>query len=304
MSTFGRTITIFLVDGTTTGIRIGEIGNRSIKAVYVPRGALEAFADREEAKRTGVYLLVGDGPSPSRLRIYVGEGDDVLQRIVAHNGDARKDWWGRVIVFVSADANLTKAHVRHLEARLVELATSAHRCEVENRTEPGGGTLPERDRSLMAEFLDQIQTLLATFGVDVLTPVTVPQHGTWQSGPSAEAEVSLSLRGDGFAARCVLRNGEFVVLQDSFARVKQTPSIGEGAAACRSDLTATGVLTQDADRLRFTQDWSFGTASAAAQVVVGASVNGRTAWKLDDGSTFADWQATRLGRGNSEPGAN
>jgi hypothetical protein len=297
MSTFGRTITIFLVDGTTTGIRIGEIGNRSIKAVYVPRGALEAFADREEAKRTGVYLLVGDGPSPSRLRIYVGEGDDVLQRIVAHNGDAKKDWWGRVIVFVSADANLTKAHVRHLEARLVELATSAHRCEVENRTEPGGGTLPERDRSLMAEFLDQIQTLLATFGVDVLTPVTVPQHGASQRPASAEPEVALTLRGEGFAAHCVLRNGEFVVLKDSFARTKQTQSIGEGAAASRSELTASGVLLHDADRLRFTQDWSFGTASAAAQVVVGASVNGRTAWKLADGSTFADWQARRLGHG-------
>jgi hypothetical protein len=301
MSTFGRTITIFLVDGTTTGIRIGEIGNRSIKAVYVPRGAIEAFADREEAKRTGVYLLVGDGPSPSRLRIYVGEGDDVLQRIVAHNGDPKKDWWGRVIVFVSADANLTKAHVRHLEARLVDLATSAHRCEVENKTEPGGGTLPERDRSLMAEFLDQIQTLLATFGVEVLTPVTVPLDGAVQRPARVEGGVVLTLRGDGFAARCVLRNGEFVVLEGSFARVKQTPSVGEGAAACRSELSASGVLVRDADRLRFTQDWSFGTASAAAQVVVGASINGRTAWKLDDGTTFADWQAQRLGRGDGEP---
>ncbi len=98
-----------------------------------------------------------------------------------------------------------------------------------------------------------------------------------------------------------LPHSEFVVLKDSYARVREIESISEGVSARRSELTMSGVLVRDGDRFRFTEDWSFGTATAAAAVVVGASINGRTSWKLVDGTTFGDWEARRLGLSDRGP---
>ena len=48
--------------------------------------ALDQLSKREEARRTGVYLLVGPDPDdPSRALTYIGEGDNVLKRLLRHN---------------------------------------------------------------------------------------------------------------------------------------------------------------------------------------------------------------------------
>lgn len=91
----GRAIRIFLVDGSPTGLRTAELGLSTCKAVMAPRLALESLARRPEAKRTGVYVLVGqDDKHPGRRRIYVGEGDEVLARIRKHDGE--RDFWGHL----------------------------------------------------------------------------------------------------------------------------------------------------------------------------------------------------------------
>src|SRR5262249_51637047 len=73
------------------------------------------------------------------------------------------------------------------------------------------------------------------------------------------------------------------------------PSLHQKYKDLRSHLINTGVLADDTDGLRFTQDYPFSAISPAAQVVSGTSVNGRTAWKLKDGSmTFAEWQDKQL----------
>ena len=54
------------------------------------------------------------------MRLYIGEADDVWARLQSHGN---KDSWTSVVVFVSNDLNLTKAHVRWLEAKLGVPAT-------------------------------------------------------------------------------------------------------------------------------------------------------------------------------------
>ena len=44
------------------------------------------------------------------------------------------------------------------------------------------------------------------------------------------------------------------------------------------------------DRLEFMADYVFSSVSGAACSVTGTSVNGRLAWKLSDGRTYADWE--------------
>ncbi len=296
----GRGIRIFLVDGTPTGLRTAELGLSTIKAVLTPRGSLQQFAQRNESRKTGVYFLVGADPeAPTRLRIYIGEGDEVLQRILAHDKDEEKDFWDRAVVFVSKDQNLTKAHVRFLEARLVELAKEARRCTVDNRTAPVGGTLPEADAAEMEEFVEQVKILLAILGVNAFESppaVEAPHH--------SERPLTLHAKGDGYEAVCVLWDGEFVVKKDSIARSDEKPSIPAAAKEQRKQLLASGVLIQTEDGFRFAQDFAFSSASAAAQILAGTSVNGRTFWKLPDGRSLKEWQEAQIAAGSSSDNGN
>lgn len=73
---------------------------------------------------------------------YIGQSDDVATRLRHH--EAGKDFWTEVVVITSKDLNLTSAHVRYLEARLVRLVKAIGRVPLENGNEPtGGADLPE-----------------------------------------------------------------------------------------------------------------------------------------------------------------
>ena len=106
------TIRIFLADGEPTGILLAEISNWTGKVLVAPRSLLDQLSKREEVRRTGVYLLVGpDLDDPSRALAYIGEGDNVLKRLLHHNKDEPKDFWERTVVIMSKDENL-HAHAR------------------------------------------------------------------------------------------------------------------------------------------------------------------------------------------------
>ncbi len=73
----GRSIRMFLVDGSPTGLIIAEIVNWTGKVIVVPRSALVSFLKRREAQNTGVYILSGPDPDdPFRSRVYVGETEE------------------------------------------------------------------------------------------------------------------------------------------------------------------------------------------------------------------------------------
>lgn len=278
-----RSIRIFMPDGSPTGLRTAEIGMSTVKAVACSRTSLDQLAKRTEARRTGVYVLVGPDPTiVGRTAIYVGEGDAVLDRIVSHDKDVGKDFFERVVLFVSKDENLTKAHVRWLEARLVERANSANRATVKNGNDPTGGSLPEADAAEMSEFLEQAVLLAATLGLNVFEAASATVKDVLPGVPSFEVQ----LKGEGFHATAVLVEGEVIVRKGSLARIYEAPSLNANSIALRTELKATGVLEPTADGLLFTQDYAFGSPSGAAQVVGGASVNGWDVWKFASGKSL------------------
>lgn len=89
----------------------------------------------------------------------------------------------------------------------------------------------------------------------------------------------LILRGSGIEARGRVLSDGFVVLEGSQATLDTTNSIPEGIARMRSDLIADGSLVPEEDFHRFTRDVEFSSPSSAAGVTLGASVNGRDAWR-------------------------
>ena len=71
--------------------------------------------------------------SRAGYRIWIRYSDGVA----GENSHAKnKDFWTHGVAFTSKDQSLNKAHVQHLEARLVQLAAEAKRCELDNANIP------------------------------------------------------------------------------------------------------------------------------------------------------------------------
>jgi len=298
----GRTIKIFLVDGTPSGFRTAELGLSTIKAVVVPRASLSAVAKRNELQKTGIYLLIGtDSENPGDKKLYVGEGDTILTRLTIHNSDPEKDWWDEAVFFVSKDENLTKSHVRFLEARLIGLAKNAKRATVVNGTSPPEhGKLPECDAVEMEEFIVQAKLLLGTLGYDLFEPApSLPAQAAAAGQNKANERLPKFIyAGAGYSATCIvdLDAGKFIVQAGSTARKEESKTLSPSSKKWRARLKENGVLVEHDDlSFKFSQDYSFKSISSAAQVVSGSTVNGRGVWRTTDSiKTFADWQDEQL----------
>ena len=92
----------------------------------------------------------------------------------------------------------------------------------------------------------------------------------------------------------ITRGREFVLQKDSKCRLKTTNTVPEGVTSLRTALLEKDVLIEKTGALILTTDYIFRSVTAAAAMVVGASI-GRTAWKLADGTTFADWESAQGG---------
>jgi len=105
---------------------------------------------RKELARTGVYVLSGPPEQSGLPRIYVGEGDPIRPRLEQHA--VKRDFWTSLIAFTSKDENLDKAHVQHLEARLIGLARQAKRSALDNSNVPALPSLSEAEAADSKDF--------------------------------------------------------------------------------------------------------------------------------------------------------
>lgn len=301
----GKTIRIYLPEGSPSGVLVLEIINWTGKVVVGPRSRLPELINRPETSGSGIYLLVGDDPEQTgRELVYVGEGDEVRKRLYYHEKDESKDFWNRTIVVTSKDANLTKAHVRYLESRLIGLIQQAGRARLGNGTAPTPPPLPEPDIADMEFFLAQVQMILPVVGFNFTKPKPQAQLAAGATPKSAAvsdegmAAESPDLIMEKVGARAEAResDGEFVVFKGSTARREGLDS-WTSYKALRAQLVDEGklVISADPDLLVFTEDVTFASPSAAAAVVYGGNQNGRLAWRVKaTGVTYKEWQETKL----------
>ena len=276
------TIKRFLVHGDPKRLRTAEISNWIGKAVAGPRSEFEGVISREEAEGSGIYFLTGSDPESGKPSIYVGEAECIRDRLKSH---LQKDFWNQVSFFVSKDENLTKAHIRYLEGKLIEQARKASRALVVNN-QSSGARLPESDRADLETFLEKVNQLLPVLGIELLVPTVAK--------PEAKLEVELlTCEIKGVKARGHLSPNGFVILSGSQAVLNERPSTQKypWALNMRLKLKEEGCLAIAADSLVFTRDVEFTSPSAAAAVVHGGHANGLIAWKDLEGRTLKQIEA-------------
>ena len=293
----GRQIKLFLVDGTPGGLTTAEITNWTGHVLQARRSDLADTLRREESQRTGVYLLLGEDESAvGETRCYIGEADVVAGRLRHHQRD--KDFWDRVVVITSKDTNLTKAHGRYLESRLIALANQAGRITLENGTAPPLPALPEADASDMDFFLAQLQVVLPVLGVNAIRVRPAKTEPTVAPDQVESPIFELVKRRAGIYARAQQVDGEFTVLADSIV-VGSWRGVGRAASTVKAyasyraqheRLVADGSIAVDGAVGRVTRDLVFSSPSTAGAVVTGHSCNGRVEWVSREG-TFGAWES-------------
>jgi len=264
------TVRIFLTKGSPTSVRTAEISNWTGKAIVGPRSQLDDILNREEAGKPGVYFLSGVNPETGRDLVYIGEAEVIRNRIKGH---LERDFWKTLVFFISKDENLTKAHIKYLEGKLIDEARIVGRFELEN-SQASGSHLPESDAADMDVFLLRMEQLLPILGQDFLKPVV-------KNEIKSKKEDLFFCGIKGVRATGHQTENGFVVLKRSEAVLKERPSTQkyQYAANLRATLRSDRIVEEKADRLIFLTDYEFSSPSAAAAVIHGGQANGLTAWK-------------------------
>lgn len=272
----GKVIRQFLIDGQADGRWVSELSNWTGKAYKIPRTYINQCADRDDLSNTGIYFLFGRNDETDAEQVYIGEAENILNRLKQHLSG--KDFWTECIVFISKDNNLNKAHIKYLENHLYILAKASKRYELVNSTVPTEASISEMDRAEMDEFIDNMRLILGVLGHKVLEPSANYKNDR------KESVFNLQDRSGAKASGKLVSEG-FAVLKGSKIAKDVATSLSKSVLDKRQALFDKGII--DAN-FTFTRDWEFTSPSLAAAIVVGYSINGRSAWKNKSGVSLKD----------------
>lgn len=267
MTKRGRKITLYLIDGDANGRIMCELSNWSGKAYKIPRNLIKKSEDRDDLNNTGVYILFGKDESENN-KAYIGEAENIKQRLLQHL--TQKEFWNEVIVFISKDNNLNKAHIKYIEGRLYEIASETDRYKLENSTKPTKSSISEPDQAEMEEFIDNLRLLVNTLGHKIFDSIAKDDF--------SDNETIFEINKQNRIAKGKPTSEGFVVLKDSEI-ANSLGAVNSTIIELREKLVSEGIIAEENNQAFVTKDYVFSSPSLAATIVLGISANGRKEWK-------------------------
>lgn len=268
---YGKSIELFLANGTADSLITAELSNWNGKAIKIPRIEV-ADCNRDDIKGPGVYFLFCKEEDESDS-VYIGESETIKDRLIQHlrdhSADKEKYYWTTAVIFTGRDLN--KALVRYLEDRLVQLARDSKRYKVLTKNTYSKTVMKESHVAAMEEFIDNIKILINALGYKVLEPTVVQS-----SAPGKEQQETLYLNLGNARAKGIVTTEGFVVFAGAEINQKTSvKSLSKGAANRREKLMASDKVKD----LVTVEDILFPSSSAAADFITGYSVSGPATWK-------------------------
>ncbi len=237
-----------------------------------------------DVKTPGIYFLFCKSKD-EQDSVYIGEAENCYERLLQHlrdyQSDKEKYYWNTAIIFTGRD--LTKAHIRYLENKCVELARGAGRYEILTKNTYKNTVMKESQVVAMDEFVDHIQILINVLGYKVLEPIARRKEAD-------SKEVRLRLSIGAVEAGGVETPEGFVVFKGATMNEKTSiSSMGERAAKRRDEL----LQSDKAKDLVLIEDVLFSSSSAAAQFLLGYNVSGPATWKDVYEKSLKDYSLTQ-----------
>lgn len=276
---YGKSIELFLVNGTADSLIIAELSNWNGKAIKIPRIEVSSCS-REDIAQAGVYFLFckEDDGSDS---VYIGEAENVKERLIQHlrdyQSEKEKYYWNTAVIFVGRDLN--KALIRYLENRFVDIARKSKRYLVLTKNTYRNTVMKESHVSVMEEFIDNVKILINALGYKVLEPFVQKESPLAKT----DDEILYLSTSSANALGKVTTEG-FVVFEG--AKVNETPtkSLSPGMKKRRQEI----FDSEKVKNLKTTEDILFSSSSAAAEFILGYRASGPQTWKTKDGCTLKD----------------
>ena len=277
---YGKSIELFLVNGTADSLVTAELSNWNGKAIKIPRIEVSS-CDRNDIKQAGVYFLFckEDDGSDS---VYIGEAENVKERLIQHLRDYQaeneKYYWSTAVIFIGRDLN--KTLIRYLENRFVEIARVSKRCHVLTKNTYKKTVMKESQVAVMEEFIDNVKILVNALGYKVLEPLV--QNDS--SNSTVDDEMLFISSGSVNAKGRVTTEG-FVVYEGSTLDSKgSVNSLSNGMKNLRQKL----IESDKVQNYVIKENILFSSSSAAASFVLGYSVSGPQRWKTKDGKMLKE----------------
>ena len=293
MSTRGKSINLFLMDGEATGRIKCTLANWTGVAYKIPRTDLEKCKERDDLKQSGVYFLFGSSDQTGENVVYVGQagvrknGEGILFRLQEHKRNPDKDYWTEAVVFTTSNNSFGPTEISYLENRFCNLATIAKRYIVKNGNDPTSGHITEEKESELEEFIDNATIVMGTLGHRIFDPLIEPKQTFAEAIEPDDRDLLLFLKrktkksGQVIEAQCKRTREGFVVLKGSHIETIDSDSIPTGIKISRAkaQIDDIGILHEDV---------LFNSPSYAAAFVIGGHANGLTEWKTTDGRSLKE----------------
>jgi len=159
------TIRLFMPEGNPETFKIIDKMNWTGLGLEIARESWKTNRARKELDQAGIYILIGYQEGDELPTVYVGQGDGVKGRIDSH--EKNKEFWDKVLVFVSSNGGLNRAHITWLEWALIQKAKSTKRCKLDNNATPNEPVLTESEKADTEEFLNEVLSILPLVEVKV-----------------------------------------------------------------------------------------------------------------------------------------
>ena len=268
----GKTIELLLRDGTFDGIVEASIGGHTIKGFKVGRDDSEIDAVAELAN-PGVYFLFCGGPADG---VYIGESGNVEKRLKQHkrdyNSGKEKYFWTEALCFIEPSFTLV---TKYCEDRLIEDAENTKNYVILTKAS-GAPKVSACIKVNMENFIENVETMVGTFGKTVFTKVAGSSTSSSTSSSSSASGTIYTYKG----AKMSITKAGFTVLAGSVISSTVAPSLPKEILKLRNDLIAKGVIDSS---FKLTKNQPFGSVSAAAKFVSGYSTKGTGDWKDPSG---------------------
>lgn len=274
---YGKTIELFLVNGTAESLVTAELSNWNGKAIKIPRSEV-GTCSRDDLRGIGVYFLIcrGDDGIDS---VYIGEAEIIQDRLKQHIADYQSGkelyYWHTAVAFIGRDLN--KALIRFLEHRFVEIAKDSGQYSVLTKVTYKNTILKESQIASMEEFIENVKVLMSALGYKVLVPAP----------KATDRTTYLYCKGSGANATGFISSGGFTVIKGSIISTHTVPSMEVHAKSMyklRCAMEDEKIIVDNC----FTRDYEFTSPSAASTVILGRSSNGTVDWKSKDGTKLKD----------------
>ncbi|GAA2831608.1 GIY-YIG nuclease family protein [Lactococcus raffinolactis] len=285
----GKTIQLYLMDSVPKGRIKCTLANWTGIAYKIPRTELEKAKSIDYLKQSGVYFLFSTSDETQENIVYIGQagtrknGEGILNRLQEHKRNPDKDYWTEAVAFTTTNNTFGPTEISYLENQFTKLAIDSKRYIVKNSNEPSLGHVTEEKESELEEYIDYAKIVIGALGYRIFEPIIEsPEIITTVLAPTPEPLLSLILKQgkkEKIIAQGKQTNEGFVIIKGSNIKSSTVKSVPTKALKDRERANLD-------DNFVLLEDMLFNSPSSAASFVTGYAINGKDAWKDEQGRSL------------------